>query len=45
MSSGLNLLNSIDKIIVIQNNVTELHDLTISSITDLQNQLDLRYKK
>ena len=45
MSSGLNLLNSIDKITVIQNNVTELHDLTISSITDLQNQLDLRYVK
>ena len=45
MSSGLNLLDSIDKITVIQNNVTELHDLTISSITDLQNQLDLRYVK
>ena len=42
---SFNLLNSIDKITVVQNNVNELHDLTISSITDLQNQLDIRYKK
>ena len=42
MSSGSNLLNSFDKITVVQNNVNELHDLTISSIVNLQNDLDSR---
>ena len=45
MSSGLNILNADDKITVVQNNVNALQSLTISSVTDLQNQLDQRYKK
>ena len=43
--SNVNLLNSVDKITVVQNNIDQLQNLTISSITDLQNQLDLRYQK
>ena len=45
MSSGLNILNADDKVTVVQNNVNALQSLTISSVTDLQNQLDQRYKK
>ena len=45
MSSGLNILNADDKVAVVQNNVNALQTLTISSVTDLQNQLDQRYKK
>ena len=45
MSSGLNMLNADSKITVVQNNVDQLKNLTISSVTDLQNQLDLRYVK
>ena len=44
MSSGLNILNADDKVTVVQNNVNALQTLTISSVTDLQNQLDQRYK-
>ena len=45
MSSGLNILNADDKITIVQNNVDQLKNLTIGSVADLQNQLDLRYKK
>ena len=45
MSSGLSILNADSKITVVQNNVDQLKELTISSVTDLQNQLDLRYVK
>ena len=45
MSSGLNILNADDKITIVQNNVDQLKNLTIGSVSDLQNQLDLRYKK
>ena len=45
MSSGLNILNADDKVTVVQNNVNALQTLTISSVTDLQNQLDQRYLK
>ena len=45
MSSGLNILNADDNITVVQNTVNALQTLTISSETDLQNQLDQRYKK
>ena len=45
MSSGLHILNADDKITIVQNNVDQLKNLTIGSVADLQNQLDLRYKK
>ena len=45
MFSGLNILNADDKITIVQNNVDQLKNLTIGSVSDLQNQLDLRYKK
>ena len=38
MSSGLNILNADDKITVVQNNVNALQSVTLSPITDLQNQ-------
>ena len=39
--SGFNLLNSTAKLTVVQNNIDQLQDVTISSIADLQNQLDM----
>ena len=36
------ILNEDSKITVVQNNVDQLKNLTISSVTDLHNQLDLR---
>ena len=45
MSSGLNILNADDKVTAVQTNVNALQSLTISLVTDLQNQLDQRYKK
>ena len=45
MSSGLNILNADSQITIVQNNVDQLKNLTISSVSDLQNQLDLRYVK
>ena len=43
MSSGLNMLNGDSQITNVQNNVDQLKILTISSVSDLQNQLNLRY--
>ena len=45
MSSGLNILNADDKITIVQNNGDQSKNLTIGSITDLENQLDVRYKR
>ena len=45
MSSGFSIINADSKITVVQNNVDQLKNLTISSVSDLPNQLDLRYKK
>ena len=45
MSSGFSIINADSKITVVQNNVDQLKNLTISSVADLQNQLDLRYVK
>ena len=45
MSSGLNMLNADSQITIVQNNVAQLKNLTINSVSDLQNQLDPRYKK
>ena len=42
---SLSLLNADSQITIVQNNVDQLKNLTISSVTDLQNQLDLRYVK
>ena len=42
---SFSILNEDTKITVVQNNVDQLKNLTISSVTDLQNQLDLRYVK
>ena len=42
---SFSILNEDSKITVVQNNVDQLKNLTISSVTDLQNQLDLRYVK
>ena len=42
---SFSILNEDTKITVVQNNVDKLKNLTISSVTDLQNQLDLRYVK
>ena len=39
------ILNEDSKITIVQNNVDQLKNLTISSVADLQNQLDLRYVK
>ena len=39
------MLNADSQITIVQNNVDQLKNLTISSVTDLQNQLDLRYVK
>ena len=45
MSSGLSLLNADSQITIVQNNVDQLKNLAISSVSDLQHQLDLRSKK
>ena len=45
MSSGYSLLNADSQITIVQNNVDQLKNLTIRTVSDLQNQLDLRYKK
>ena len=45
MSSGYSLLNADSQITIVQNNVDQLKNLKISSVSDLQNQLDLRYVK
>ena len=45
MSTGFSILNADSRITVVQNNVDQLKELTMSSVTDLQNQLDLRYVK
>ena len=45
MSTGLSILNADSKITVVQNSVDQLKNLTISSVSDLQNQLDSRYVK
>ena len=42
---SFSILNEDTKITVVQNSVDQLKNLTISSVTDLQNQLDLRYVK
>ena len=42
---SFSILNEDSKITVVQNNVDQLKKFTISSVTDLQNQLDLRYVK
>ena len=42
---SFSILNEDSKVTVVQNNVDQLKNLTISSVTDLQNQLDLRYVK
>ena len=42
---SFSILNEDSKITVVQNNVDQLKNLTISSVADLQNQLDLRYVK
>ena len=42
---SFSILKEDSKITVVQNNVDQLKNLTISSVTDLQNQLDLRYVK
>ena len=42
---SFSILNEDTKITVVQNNVDQLKNLTISSVSDLQNQLDLRYLK
>ena len=44
MSTGLNMLNSDSHITIVQNSVNQLK-ITISSVSDLQNQLDLRCQK
>ena len=43
MSSGLSLLNADCQITIVQNNVDQLKNLTISSVSDLQNQLDYSF--
>ena len=42
---SFSLRNADSQITIVQNNVDQLKNLTISSVSDLQNQLDLRYKK
>ena len=42
---SFSLLNADSQITIVQNNVDQLKNLTISSVADLQNQLDLRYVK
>ena len=42
MSSALKMLNADSQITIVQNNVDQLKSLTLSSVSDLQNQLDLR---
>ena len=42
---SFSILSEDSKITVVQNNVDQLKNLTISSVADLQNQLDLRYVK
>ena len=42
---SFSILNEDSKITIVQNNVDQLKHLTISSVADLQNQLDLRYVK
>ena len=42
---SFSILNEDSKITAVQNNVDQLKNLTISSVTDLQNQLDLRSVK
>ena len=41
---SFSILNEDSKITVVQNNVDQLKNLTISSVTDLQNQLILHIK-
>ena len=43
--SGLNRLSADGQIRIIQNNVDQWSNLTISSISDLHSQLDSRYQK
>jgi len=45
MSTGFSILNADSQITIVQNNVDQLKNLTISSVTDLQTQLDLWYAK
>ena len=45
MSSGLNMLNADSQITIVQNNVDQLKNLTSSSVSDLNNQLNLRFLK
>ena len=42
---SFSILNEDSQITIVQNNVDQLKNLTISSVADLQNQLDLRYVK
>ena len=42
---SFSILNEDTKITLVQNNVDQLKNLTISSVEDLQHQLDLRYVK
>jgi len=42
---SFSILNEDSKVTVVQNNVDRLKSLTISSVEDLQQQLDLRYIK
>ena len=45
MSSGLNIINADSKIDIVQNNLDELHTLTINSIDNLGSELDRRSTK